>query len=78
MNSLSSMLYKEAVKYFKMASDKGNPEAMCKYSYMFSNGQGIGANQEESLKFMKMSAEKGHLPAIETYTRMLNSGVGVE
>lgn len=38
------IIYKEAIKYYKMAIDKGNSAAMNNYAYMLKHGEEVPIN----------------------------------
>ena len=42
--------YKESIKYYKMAIDKGNSDAMYNYAVMLKNGQGVPIDCREVTK----------------------------
>lgn len=61
-NSLLKIFYylfkEDAVKFYKIAIEKGNKYAMYNYAYMLANGDGIEQNKEEIIKYYIMAAEK--------------------
>lgn len=50
--------YKEAVKWFQMAADKGNAEAMNKLGECYHNGYGVEKKDEEGTKWDRKAVEK--------------------
>lgn len=52
--------YKEALRWFQKAADKGNPEAMGLIAAMYSRGD-IEKDNEEAFKWALKAAEKGDL-----------------
>ena len=64
----------EATKYFKMAADKGNTDAMIGCAKL---GEWY-PNEEFTLKYLKMATDKNHLGAMYCYAVMLKNGWGVE
>lgn len=66
MNDYANMLKKgygipknpsEAVRYYKMAADKGNSNAMKNYANMLKRGEGIRKNPIEAVCYYKKSIE---------------------
>ena len=54
---------KEAAKYYKMAADLGQSEAIHNYAMMLKKGEGIKVNKKEARKYMKMTkSTKSHKP----------------
>ncbi|KAK8833790.1 hypothetical protein M9Y10_016765 [Tritrichomonas musculus] len=43
----------ETIKYYKIAIDKGNADAMNNYGCMLQHGDRIDANKEEAIKYYK-------------------------
>ena len=48
----------EAVKYYKMAIENGNTDAMNHYGKMLENGEGIPVDKEKANKYYRMAEEK--------------------
>lgn len=67
----------EIIKYYKMASDLGNEEALYEYGLFLSFGSLIPENKKEAAKFFKMSADKGNPKAAFIYGLMLLVGDNV-
>ncbi|KAK8895332.1 hypothetical protein M9Y10_023792 [Tritrichomonas musculus] len=62
MNSYAYLLQKgdgiamnkrEAIRYYKMAIDKGSVNAMYNYGLMLVNGDGIAVNKREAARYFK-------------------------
>ncbi|KAK8881338.1 hypothetical protein M9Y10_004073 [Tritrichomonas musculus] len=68
----------EAVRYLKMAADKGEASAMYSYAKMLFSGDGVKMNKAEAARYFRMSAEKGNSSAMYSYAKMLFSGDGVK
>jgi hypothetical protein len=51
--------YSEAIKYYKMAIEKGEERAMYNLGYMYENGKGVERNYEEAIKYYELALEKG-------------------
>lgn len=67
----------EAAKYYKIAADNGQINAMNNYALMIDNGEGVKMNKEEAAKYYKIAADKGDINAIYNYGVMLYEGEGV-
>ena len=63
----------EAKRYFKMAADKGNVQAMYNYGMMLSKEH----RNEEAATYVKMAADEGEASALNSYGVMLDTGEGV-
>jgi len=50
---------KEAVRYFKMASDRGNAAAQCSLGFCYIMGRGVEQDDNEAVKFNMLAAEQG-------------------
>jgi TPR repeat protein len=68
----------EAIKYYKMAIEKGDCHAMNNLGYMYYNGKGVERNYDEAIKYYKMSIEKGNSHAMFNLGLMYQYGDGVE
>lgn len=58
---------REAIKYYKMAINKGNSEVMFNYAVMLDNGNGIPEDKKEAIKYYKMAIDKGNSIAMLNY-----------
>lgn len=68
--------YEEAIKYAKIAIEKGQPEVMLLYAIMLEKGEGIPANKEESNKYYKMAIEHDNVSAMLIYGSKLERETG--
>lgn len=70
---------KKAFECFKIASLKGNANAMFNYGRMLEKGESgvVSMNKEEACRFYKMSADKGNSKAMYNYALMLANGDGI-
>ncbi len=50
----------EAVKYYRLAADKGNSNAYLKLGLCYANGIGVERNEVEAARFFRLCAEKGN------------------
>ena len=55
----------EAARYYKMAADEGNANAMFIYACMLENGDGIAPNEAEASIYYKKAADNGNEEAIQ-------------
>jgi TPR repeat protein len=53
--------YTEAIKYYKMAIEKGNREAMFNLATLYYYGRGIKEDSSEAIKYYKMASDNGHI-----------------
>jgi TPR repeat protein len=54
----------QAMKYYRMAADQGDAEAMFGMGVMYRSGDGIEKNEKEGLDWIRKAAEKGYPPAV--------------
>ena len=57
---------KEAVKWYRMAAEKGHAESQYAYALSLLDRNGIKKNKKEAVVWLKKAAEKGHKKAKET------------
>ncbi len=55
--------YKEAVRWFQLASDQGDPFAQYHLGMIYLDGTGVIQDYDQAIKFLKMSADQGHASA---------------
>jgi uncharacterized protein len=55
--------FKEAVKLYQLAAEKGDSDAQYKLGLMYSNGEGVSKNYKEAAKLFQLALEKGNLLA---------------
>ena len=65
---------KEAAKYYKIAADKVDINAMNNYANMLRDGKGCSIDLEEAFRYYKMSADLGEPVAMIYYALMLQKG----
>ena len=70
--------YQEAIKYYKMAIEKGHDIAMNNLGRLYLNGFGVEKNYLEAVKYFKMAIEKGNDIAMNNFGNMYHNGFGVE
>ena len=62
---------KNAIKFYKMAADNGNIEAMFDYAYKLDNDYGNTNNKQEVIKYYKMAVDKGSSDAMFMYASII-------
>jgi TPR repeat protein len=55
--------YGEALKWFKLAADKGHPNAQFNLGQMYRLGQGMAKNQTEAVRWYRAAANQGFADA---------------
>ncbi|SVD98861.1 uncharacterized protein METZ01_LOCUS451715, partial [marine metagenome] len=55
--------YKEAVKLFRLAAEKGMANAQLNLGMMYSQGEGVEKDYKEAVKFYRLAAEQGDATA---------------
>lgn len=70
--------YKEAVKWFQKAANKGSAEAMGALAGMYSRGDGIEKDNEEAFKWSLKAAQKGDVDSMYFVGLNYYDGQGVE
>jgi TPR repeat protein len=67
--------FKEAMKWFRLAADKGNTEAMNFLGALFHDGgNGVAQDYREAVKWYKLAAQKGDANAQETLGAIFYDG----
>jgi len=51
---------KEAMRYYRLAADKGHADAQCALGAAYSAGDGVNLNHKEALRLYKLAAAQGH------------------
>ncbi len=64
----------QAMKYYRMAADQGDPEAMFGIGVMYRSGDGIEKNEKEGRDWIRKAAEKGYPPAVAAMAGHYMSG----
>jgi TPR repeat protein len=70
----------EAVRWYRLAADKGNEEALCFIGKMYETGDGVEQDFSEAMRWYLLAAERGNAGAMfnmgSMYTR--SQGVSVD
>jgi hypothetical protein len=69
--------YATAVRVFKPAADKGQPDAQFNLGILYSRGQGVGKDPEEAFKWLRLAADQGLPQAQFMVAQMREKGEGV-
>jgi TPR repeat protein len=59
MKAIKNEKYEEAVKFFRIAAEKGDIRAQHCLGVMLNKGKGIKQNYEESFKWLNLAAKQG-------------------
>jgi TPR repeat protein len=59
MNAMKKGNHEEAVKFFRIAAEKGDSRAQHCLGVMLNKGQGVKQNYEESFKWLNLAAKQG-------------------
>jgi len=67
----------EALKWYRMAAEKGNTSAMYNLGDAYLKGEGVTKNLEEAVKWYRMAADKGDDAAMYSLGYAYANGEGV-
>ena len=70
--------YAKAMKYARIAADRGNTDAMVDVGNMYRLGYGVEKNQAEAVKWFRKAAEQGNAGAQYNLGYSYVSGSGIE
>ena len=68
----------EAVKWYRKAAEKNNPEAMVSIGVCYHLGKGVEKNLKEAVKWFRKAADLGNDDAMRNLGRCYEKGEGVE
>ena len=68
--------YSEALKWFRLAAEQGEPNAQYSLGKMYDDGVGVPKNDTEGVKWYLLAAEQGLMPAMRNLAGMYISGQG--
>jgi TPR repeat protein len=69
--------YKEALKWFRSAADRGNAAAPFYLGIMFAEGEGVPQNHAEAAKWFRLAADRGNPEARYNLGLAYATGIGV-
>ena len=70
--------YEDAVKWYKIAAEKGYASAQNCLARCYLQGNGVEQNPEEAIRLFKASAEQDNYLACRELYRCFEEGIGVE
>jgi len=50
----------EALKWYRLAAEQGNADALGNLASMYYSGEGVGHSHEEAGKWARLGAQRGH------------------
>jgi TPR repeat protein len=68
----------EAVKWYRLAADQGDPDAQCSLGVKLHEGLGVAQDDGEAMRWYGLAAEQGHGGALYNLGIMYERGQGVE
>jgi TPR repeat protein len=68
----------ESTKWFRLAADQGDPDAMVNLGFHYFVGKGVTKDFKEALKLFRRAAETGNPNALHNLGLMYEKGQGVE
>ena len=71
-------IYKEAVKWYRIAADQGNANAQYNLGLMYYNGYGLTKDYVEAVKWYRKAADQGNAKAQHNLGYMYYNGIGVK
>lgn len=69
--------YTEAIKWYKLAANKGYGKAMYDLGFMYRKGQGVSVDYAEAMRWYRMAVDKGNDEAMNDLGYMYKKGEGV-
>lgn len=69
--------YAEALKLYKLSSEKGSADAMYSVGLLYLDGEGVTQSNTEAFKWFKNAADKGNMYAMFNIAQMYLEGKGV-
>ncbi|MFZ3581887.1 tetratricopeptide repeat protein [Loktanella sp. DJP18] len=67
----------EAVRWYRLAAEQGEPAAQSNLGVMYSTGEGVPENDAEAVRWYRLAAEKGYSIAQGNLGAMYATGEGV-
>ena len=68
----------EAIKWYRMAAEKGSAFAMLKLGLLYTRGRGIARDPVEAARWFKQGADAGNLPSMRELAACYAQGIGVK
>ena len=73
-----SVDYAKAMKYYHIAAERGNTDAMNDIGFMYERGLGVTKDDAEATKWYRKAAEQGNASGQNNFGIMYRDGLGVE
>src|SRR5688572_17389916 len=70
--------YDQCVIWIRKSADMGNPEAICRLGYMYSEGHGVPMDLDEAVRLTRIAAHKGFSKAEYNMAYFYGTGQGVK
>ena len=70
--------YAESMRWFRIAADKGNVDAINKIAFSYKNGYGVQQDNAEAMRWYRMAADKGNVDAQNNVGLLYGIGLGVK
>jgi TPR repeat protein len=67
----------EALRWYRLAADKGNEEALCFIGKMYETGDGVNQDFSDAMRWYQLAAEKGNAGAMFNIGSMHTRSQGV-
>ena len=67
----------EAVRWYRLAADKGNEEALCFMGKLYETGDGVEQDFSEAMRWYLLAAERGNAGAMFNIGSLYTRGQGV-
>ena len=62
--------YEEAVKWYRLAADRGNADAQCNLGQMYYEGEGVPQDYNEAVNWFQLAADQGNGDAQEALRKL--------
>jgi hypothetical protein len=70
--------YKTALKWYRIATERGNAGSAITLGLMYNNGDGVPKDYKEAEKWFRLAAEQGNISAQFNLGKMYHFGDGVQ
>jgi TPR repeat protein len=69
--------YTEAMRWYRMAADRGNAQAQVEIGNLYMEGQGVSQSYSEALRWFRLAANQGNIEAQNDIGFIYLTGLGV-
>jgi uncharacterized protein len=66
--------YAEAMKWYRKAAEKGDPEAEARLGLMYHDGESVPQEYSEGVEWNRKASEQGYAPAQRLLARLYQLG----